>query len=545
MAMNRLVDAPGPVPAAAVTGYATGAVSSRIIECFNPATGVRLGSVPAATPEEVVAAVQRARIAQRAWAASRFAERRAVLGHLLDHILVHVDEICAAIVEVSGKTWEHALLGEIMPVCTKIRWMLRNAERYLKPEHVSSGWLLHKKARIEYHPLGVVACIVPWNYPFQNVFGSLLAPLMAGNAVIVKPSEMVAWASARFRRILDEALTRAGFSPDTVQIVDGTGETGAALVKSGVQKILFIGSVGNGRRIVEGSAQTLTPVVMELGGKDPLIVCDDADLDQAVHASLGGCFINLGQNCIAAERLFVHAGIYERFVEAVQRRTAALRQGVPHRPGVFDVGAITSPAQLQIIDTLVQDAIARGARALVGGRRGEGPGLFYPPTILVDVTPDMRIAREEVFGPVMLIFKVADDAEAIRLANDSAFGLQSCVFTRDRARGERIAAALQAGGTCINDFGLCYLAQDLPFGGIKASGYGRMNGRDGLRAYTNAKAVLTDRFAFSVPPKVFPVGPDDYVRARWGLRLLFARRWRDRLRYLFAPRSSARPELSS
>lgn len=521
------------------------AAPSRVIECFNPATGTRLGAVPAATPDEVAAAVQRARVAQQTWAASSFAQRRAVLGHMLDHILEHVDELCAAIVEDSGKTWENALLGEIMPVCAKMRWVMRHGEKHLKPERVSAGLLAHKKARIEYRPLGVVACIVPWNYPFQNIFGSLVAPLMAGNAVIVKASEAVAWSTQRFQRILDEALTREGFSPDTVQILNGYGDTGAALVRSGVQKILFIGSVGNGRRIIEGSAQTLTPVVMELGGKDPFIVCDDADLDQAVHAALGGCFINLGQNCIAAERLFVHAGIYERFVDEVRGRSAALRQGVPRAPGNLDVGAITSPMQLDIVDTLVEDALAHGARALVGGRRGDGPGQFYPPTILVDVTPDMRIAREEVFGPVMLIFKVADDAEAIRLANDSAFGLQSSVFTRARARGERIAAALEAGGTCINDFGLCYVAQDLPFGGVKASGYGRMNGRDGLRAYTNAKAVLSDRFGFSVPPKIFPVQPGDYARARHGIRLLFARRWRDRLRYLFSSRPPALPEMPS
>jgi acyl-CoA reductase-like NAD-dependent aldehyde dehydrogenase len=504
------------------------------IECLNPATGERLGVVPAASPDQVRAVVERARQAQKKWATSSFAQRRAVLRRITDLILGDIDGLCAAIVEDSGKTYENAVLGEIMPVCNKIRWVMQNGEKYLKPEKVPSGLLMHKAGRIEYRPLGVVACIVPWNYPFQNIFGSLVAPLMAGNAVVIKASEAVAWSTQRFQKILDTALTAEGFSPDTVQIINGYGDTGAALVRSGVQKILFIGSVGNGRRIIEASAEHLTPVIMELGGKDPLIVCDDADMTQAVHSALGGCFINLGQNCIASERIIVLDAVYEQFVAEVERITRDLRMGVPTAPGVVDVGAITSPLQIKVIDTLVSDALAKGARALVGGKLPDGPGNFYPPTILVNVTPDMRIAQEEVFGPVMLIMRVANDDEAIALANSSEFGLQSSVMTNNRERGERIAAALEAGGTCINDFGMCYLNQDLPFGGVKHSGFGRMNGRDGLRAYTNAKAVLTDRFGFHVPPKLYPVAPDVYAKARSSIRLLYSSRWTDKLSSLLS-----------
>jgi acyl-CoA reductase-like NAD-dependent aldehyde dehydrogenase len=493
------------------------------IECVNPATGQRLGLMPVASPEEVQAIVERARKAQEVWKTSTFKQRRAVLAHLTELILAQVDELCTAIVEDSGKTHENALLGEIMPVLNKIRWVMQNGEKHLKPEPVSSGILMHKKGRIEYRPLGVVACIVPWNYPFQNIFGSLVAPLMAGNAVVIKASEAVAWSTQRFQSLIDEALRREGFSADTVQIINGYGETGAALVRARVQKILFIGSVGNGRRIIEGSAQHLTPVVMELGGKDPLIVCDDANLEQAVHSALGGCFINLGQNCIASERVIVQDAIYERFVAEIGRHAGALRQGVPQTAGQLDVGAMTSPLQVRIVDELVRDALVKGAKALVGGKLPEGPGNFYPPTILTDITPDMRITQEEVFGPVMLILRAKDDAEAIRIANNTDFGLQSSVFTQDRARGERIAAALDAGATCINDFGLCYLNQDLPFGGVKYSGYGRMNGRDGLRAYTNAKAVLVDRFPLQIPPKLYPVKPGDYAKARNTIELMFAR----------------------
>ena len=502
-----------------------------VIECFNPATGEKLGDVEAKTPEQVNDAVARARTAQQQWAKSTYRQRRAVLGHIMAHILDHADELCDLIVKDSGKTYENAMMGEILPICTKIRWTIKNGERYLKPESVSSGMFPHKKARIEYRPLGVVACIIPWNYPLQNVIGSLVTPLMAGNAVILKPSEAVAWSSERFRMITDEALRREGFSTDTVQIINGFGDTGAALVRSGVDKILFIGSVENGRRIIEGSATHLTPVIMELGGKDPMIVCDDADMDKAVHSALGGCFINLGQNCIASERLLVHEAVYDTFVERVVTAARAMRQGVPTAPGKVDVGAIATTQQIRVIDSLVRDALAKGAKALVGGAIDTSlPGNYYPPTVLVDVTPEMKITYTEVFGPVMLIMKVANEDEAVEIANSIEFGLHSSIITRNREKGEAIAARLQAGATCINDFGLCYLNQDLPFGGVKYSGFGRMNGRDGLRAYTNQKAVLVDRFGIEIPPVLYPVGPYDYRSAKAAIEMMFRTRLTDRVR---------------
>jgi acyl-CoA reductase-like NAD-dependent aldehyde dehydrogenase len=499
-------------------------LATGVIECRNPATGEHLGDVPAATPQQVQEAIARARTAQKAWARSSFAQRRAVLGHILDHVLEHAEELVGYIVRDSGKTHENAMLGEIMTVCNKLRWTMRNGEKYLKPERVGPGILPHKKARIEYIPLGVVACIIPWNYPLQNIISSLVSPLMAGNAVIVKPSEAVAWSSLRFERILHEALQKEGFSKDTVQIINGYGDAGAALVRGGVQKILFIGSVPNGRRIIEGSAEHLTPVIMELGGKDPLIVCDDAHLEKAVHSALGGTFINLGQNCVASERILVQAGIHDRFLAEVTREAAALRQGVPTRPGQLDVGAITTPMQLAVIDGLVKDALARGAKAVVGGEvRRIGEGTFYPPTILTGVTPDMPIAYTEVFGPIMLIMKFSTDEEAIRIANSTEFGLHSSVITQNPERGEKIAAQLDAGATCINDFGLCYVNQNLPFGGVKYSGFGVMNGREGLRAYTTPKAVLSDRFRMEVPPKLYPVKPGDFEQALATIRLMFGR----------------------
>ena len=511
-----------------------------IIECFNPATGEKLGEVAALSPAEVDAVVARAHVAQQAWAQTSFAKRRAVFTTLLRTILDHMDAICAAVVQDGGKTFENAALGEVMTSVNKIRWLIKNGERYLKPEKVSQGGpLLHKKGHIEYRPLGVVAAIVPWNYPFQNIFASFADPLMAGNAVVLKASEAVAWSTQLFQQLINSVFDQHGISRDTVQILNGYGATGAALVRADVQKILFIGSVANGRRIVADSAQRLTPTVMELGGKDPLIVCDDADVDRAVHSALGGCLVNLGQSCVAPERVLVQAGIYDRFVQQVQNLVASLRQGHAAQPGSVDVGAICSPLQVKVIEDLVDDALASGAKALVGGKRlTEGDyakGNFFPPTVLVDVHPDMRIAQEEVFGPVLLIMKFETDAEAVRIANGTAFGLQSSVFSKNQARAERIARQIEAGATVLNDFGMCYLNQNLPFGGVKESGFGRMNGRDGLRGYTNPKALLKDRFwNLGVVPRLYPVQAGDYVQARRMIRLMFAPGLLQKLHYLRA-----------
>lgn len=491
-----------------------------LIACHEPATGHHLGHVPVDDADAVRDAVERARRAQAAWAAAPFAERRRVLGLVLDHVLAKADELVDVIARDSGKTRHNAMVGEVWPVLEKLRWTLARGERHLQPERVSSGLFVHKRARIEYSPKGVIGVIAPWNYPLQNVLGPTIPALMAGNAVVVKVSEWVAWSSARFQRIFDEALTAAGYSRDLVRIVNGYAATGSALVGAGVDQVVFTGSLENGRRVLRTAAETLTPVILELGGKDPLIVCDDASLEQAVHAALVGSFLNAGQNCLASERVLVMDGVYDAFLSRVVDHARSLRQGDPLASTV-DVGAVVSPLQLALIEELVEDAKQKGARVLVGGTRAS-KGQFYAPTILADVTPDMRIVREETFGPVMLLFRVKDDAEALRVANDTAFGLGATVLTRDPARARRLASALRAGNVSINDFGLTYMAMDLPFGGVKGSGFGRLNGRDGLRAFTDPKAVLEDRFPLHVAAKVFPVGERASDAARDVLRVIYA-----------------------
>jgi acyl-CoA reductase-like NAD-dependent aldehyde dehydrogenase len=241
-------------------------------------------------------------------------------------------------------------------------------------------------------------------------------------------------------------------------------------------------------------------VILELGGKDALVVCDDAELEAAAHAALNGAFIAAGQNCLAAERILVMDGIYDRFVKRVTELARGLRQDVPtNRPGQVDVGALVTPQQLEIVEHLVSDAIAKGARALVGGKRANKPGNYFEPTVLVDVRPEMAVAQEEAFGPVLSILRVKDDADAVRVANSTAYGLGCTVFSKDAARAKRIADRIQSGSASINDFGFTYMAQDLPFGGVGGSGFGRLNGREGLRACCHAKAVLEDRVALHAP----------------------------------------------
>jgi len=503
------------------------------IPCIDPATRRSLGEIRVDTPSDVEAAVARARVAQRVWRETSFEERRAVLRRLLAYTVDHKDDICRTIQRDTGKTREHALIGEIWTTCEKYRWTIEHGEKHLRPERMSSGLLVHKRARLEFHPLGVVASIIPWNYPFQNIVNPVPPALMAGNAIVIKPSEWVAWSSAKFISEMREVIEGSGQDPNLIQAVQGYGETGAALARAEVDTILFIGSVSNGRKVIEASAARTTPVVMELGGKDPFIVCDDADLEQAVHAALTGCFVNCGQNCVASERILVHETIYDAFERRASDLVKGLRQG-DSTEELVDVGAIITPLQLEVIERAVDRAVAEGARLVAGGRRVlTERGDFFEPTILSDVTPEMAIAREEIFGPVMLLMRIGSDEAAIEIANGVSYGLSSSVFSRNHARAREIAAKLEAGMTAINEFGgITYMAQDLTFGGVKASGFGRMNGREGLRSMCNVKAVVDDRFPIHRANEMFPTSPTTYGRFSGMIDLIYGNGLRGRWRGL-------------
>lgn len=499
--------------------------SPRVIPCSDPATGESLGEVPVDDPRAVEKAIAAARRAQREWSRTSFAERRRVLRHLLDQLLAQADDLCAAICRDTGKTLHHAMIGEIWPIAEKLRWTLDHGETHLRPEPVRSGVLVHKRARVEFQPLGVIGVIAPWNVPLQNILGPAIPALFAGNACIVKVSEWTAWSVAPFRAFLRRCLADCGHSPDLIQLLNGYAETGQALIRGGVDKIVFTGSARNGRAVMATAAETLTPVILELGGKDPLIVCDDADLEQAANAAACGAFIGSGQTCLAAERVLVFDRVHDDFAMRVQDIALRLRQGAPLLGKLVDIGAMTMPAQVDHVAELVEDALEKGARLLAGGKRAKRKKSkhYFEPTVLTEVTPAMRIMHEETFGPVVAIARVANEAEAVRVANDTEYGLSAAVYTKSRARGRRIAHELVAGSACINDWAVMYMVQDLPFGGVKASGFGRLNGRDGLRACTNPKSVIEDRLPLYPVPSLFPGRRYDYEVVRAGVRLFYGK----------------------
>lgn len=407
-----------------------------------------------------------------------------------------------------------ALLGEIMVTASKVDWVCDFGEEALAPEKRDPPTvMLHKTAQVEWHPLGVLGVLAPWNYPFHNMYNHVVSGLFAGNAVVIKPSEYCAWCCDAYMQLIQAVLAKAGHSPDLVQVVQGFADTGAALVSGGVDKVIFTGSPGVGKHIMRGAADTLTPVVLELGGKDPFVVTDGADVNGVVQIALRGAYQNCGQNCVGAERFYVYEGVYEQFVGQVVPIVKNMKQGPPVAPdgswSPVDLGASTTQAQVQHVDRLVKDAIAHGAKALCGGRiataddlfgsnaaEAARSGAFYMPTVLVGVTQDMEIANEEVFGPVMTIIKVAgnSDAECVRMINSTDYGLGSSVFCKDVTRANALADKIYTGMTCVNDFGVGYLVQALPFGGVKASGFNRFAGKEGLRECCLMKSVVSDRF---------------------------------------------------
>ena len=341
-------------------------------------------------------------------------------------------------------------------------------------------------------PYGVVGIISPWNYPFSIPATEALAALVAGNAVVLKPSEFTSLVALE----LESLLHAAGVPENVLQVVVGDGATGAALLHSrggpGIDKLVFTGSVATGKRIAVAAAERLLPVVLELGGKDPMLVLDDADVDVASSAAVWGAFLNAGQTCLSVERCYVHRSLYDAFLKACVAKTKKLRVG-HGLDRETDVGPMIHERQLQIVESHVDDAVARGARVLAGGSRFPELGKnFYQPTVLADVTHEMRIMREETFGPVLPVMAFDSDEEAVRLANDTEFGLAASVWTRNRERGERLARCIQAGTVMVNDVVSCFGISEAPHGGVKSSGVGRSNGRFGLEVMVRPKYLDSD-----------------------------------------------------
>ncbi|MET0836503.1 MAG: succinic semialdehyde dehydrogenase, partial [Thermoleophilaceae bacterium] len=466
--------------------------TARTIEVENPATGENIASVPVVAPEEVAELAARARRAQPGWEALGFDGRVAVLKRCQKWISDNSERVIETIVSETGKTYEDALTAEIGYADGAFAFWAKNAGKYLAEEKVktSSPFVKGRKLIVRYAPLGVVGVIGPWNYPLNNSFGDCIPALAAGNAVLLKPSEVTPLTSM----LMGEMLRECGLPRDVYQVVPGYAETGAALVDE-VDFVMFTGSTGTGKKVMERAARTLTPVALELGGKDPMIVCADADLERAANAAVHYSMQNAGQTCISTERVYVEEPIHDEFVRLVTDRVNALRQGAPGGPGSTDLGAVIHPPQSDIVERHVKDAVERGARVLSGGGRRDEGGHFFEPTVIVDVDHSMAAMREETFGPTVPIMKVKDADEAVRLANDSPYGLQASVWTKDAAKGERLARRVEAGAVTVNDAQVNYMALELPMGGWKESGLGTRHGADGIRKYTKRQTLLITSFA--------------------------------------------------
>ena len=454
----------------------------------NPATGETVRSVPDLGADAVAEMAVRGRRAQPEWEAYGFDGRARVLLRAQKWLMDNAQRVADTIVSETGKTYEDANLAEIGYGGNAFGFWAKNGPEYLADESVKSSQILVKGKKLiqRYRPLGLIGVIGPWNYPLTNSFGDCIPALMAGNSVILKPSEITPLTSL----LMAEGLRECGLPENVLQIATGRGETGAALIEH-VDMIMFTGSTRTGRKVAEAAARRLIPASLELGGKDPMIVLADADLERAANFATYFSMQNAGQTCISIERVYVEEPVYDEFVAKVSAKVRALRVGNPEGGfGTVEVGAITFPPQLETIKDHVEDAVQRGARVLTGGQQVPGAGRFYEPTVLVDVDHTMKCMTEETFGPTLPIMKVADADEAVRLANDSPYGLGASVFSRDAARGEAIARRLEAGAANVNDAMINYTVLELPMGGAKTSGIGSRHGAGGIRKYCSQQAIV-------------------------------------------------------
>jgi len=462
------------------------------IICRNPATGEEIGRAPIAAANDVRDAVNRARSAQPAWSKLTYRQRAEIILRAREIVLAQLVDISKLISSETGKPAAEAMSMEVVPTLDLMFYFATNTARLLKPTKIDIGQygFMGRTSRIVYKPVGIVGIISPWNFPWATPLDEIVMALMAGNAVVVKPSELTPLSALKIADVFKEAELPAGL----LEVVTGDGSTGSALVDCGVNKIMFTGSVATGKRVAEAAAKSLTPVVLELGGKDPMIVLDDANIKNAARAAIWGGFCNSGQACASIERLYVHESIAARFTDAVVKEATALNQG-PTNSDDIDVGAMTNERQLQIVEDHILDALQRGAKILLGGKRvNYNHGWFHQPTVLANVDHSMKVMRDETFGPILPIMTFKTDEEAIQLANDSSFGLTACVFTTNISRGRRLAEQIEAGTVMVNEVVYTHALAQTPWGGVKQSGYGRTHGRLGLLELVTPQHIHVNSF---------------------------------------------------
>ena len=474
----------------------------RVLALRSPIDLEPIGELVCANREDVQAAVARARAAQPGWAAKSFAERAEYMNRALKVLLARQDEIVDTVVRETGKARSDAMSMEIFAAADSLCYYAKNAQKFLRTrkERVHGLMGIAKQLRIVYRPLGVIGIITPWNGPFVLGMNPSVQALMAGNTVVLKGSEVTPYST----KLVEEIFREAGLPPGVLQVLMGDGQSGAHLTEAGVDKISFTGSVRTGRLIAETCGRQLIPCTLELGGKDAMIVCEDADLDRAAAGAIVGSCMNTGHYCCGTERIYVVEKVYDAFLAKVIEGARKLRQG--NALGFEeDVGAVFWDKQLEIIEQHVEDAVAKGATVHVGGRRNpELKGLYYEPTVMSGVNHDMQIMRDETFGPVLCIQKVRDVEEALLLANDSPYGLNGNVWTRGDREALLLVARIDTGSVSVNDMAMSYGVPAAPFGGRKESGIGQVNGETGVRGYCHAMPILIDRFGGKELPSGYP-----------------------------------------
>ncbi|MGZ6640000.1 MAG: aldehyde dehydrogenase family protein [Solirubrobacteraceae bacterium] len=475
---------------------------AKTLEVTNPATGARIAEVPALDRAATIDLVRRAKAAQPAWHALGFKRRARLMRDMRAWIVRNRRRVIETLSAETGKPYEDGQL-ELFYCVDALGFWAKRAEKWLvdERERPHSPLLLGRKVVSRFVPYGVVGVIGPWNYPLLNNFGDAIPALMAGNTVVLKPASITPLSS----QLMAEGLREVGLPEDVFLVATGSGrEAGGALVDS-VDMLHFTGSTEVGRSLMEQGAKRLLPLTLELGGKDPMIVLDDANLERAANAAVFGGLQNAGQTCISVERIYVERDAYHPFVAKVVEKVRALRQGAPGGPAQVDIGAITSPDQLATLEEHVRDAIEKGAKLEVGGRRRKiDDGTFFEPTVLTGVDHTMKIMNEETFGPTLPIMRVENEDEAVRLANDSQFGLDSSVFAGDPRRGERVARRLESGAAVVNDTLVNYFAMEIPIGGVKQSGIGARHGRTGIQKYCRRQNLVVTRFGLDRELYYFP-----------------------------------------
>jgi len=487
--------------------------------CLNPATGEELGRVPLQGPEDVRTALEAARAAQPAWAAAPVRQRAAALRRVRDYMVAHADELAETIARDNGKTRVDAMVCEVLPATVAAGYYAKKAAKWLRDRKPGPAlWLLgNKRARLVRHPWGVVGVISPWNYPFTIPFSEVVCALLAGNCVLLK----VASETQMVAQALERCLGAAGLPPGVFTCLNLPGrQAGPALLEAGVDKLFFTGSVRVGKELAVQAAATLTPVNLELGGNDAMLVCPDADLARAAAGAAWGGLVNTGQTCGGVERIYVHQDVAAEFLARLKARVDALRVGYDTEFNM-DLGAMTATRQVELVQAHIADALECGAEIHAQSACPEGPH-WLPATVLTKVDHAMRVMREESFGPVIAVMQVTEMDQAIALANDSDLGLTGSVWSRDRAKAQALARRIKAGVVMINDHLMSHGLAEAPWGGFKDSGLGRSHGQDGFNEMTQAQAVVDDLAAWAKQDLWwYPAGRDQYEGLRGMVRLLY------------------------